>query len=94
LAATARQALDKLPAPPTRSDARPLAGSRPVYLDSAERPVECAVHRREMLQPGDRITGPAVIHEYASTTLLFPGDVAVVAESADLIVHLGGQPCP
>jgi len=34
-----------------------------------------------------------VIHEYASTTLLFPQDTAHVAESGDLIVTLGGQPC-
>ena len=35
--------------------------------------------------------GPAVIEEYASTTLLFPLDVARVAESAELIITLGGK---
>jgi N-methylhydantoinase A len=69
------------------------ATSRPVYLDAAEAPIDCAVYQRASLRPGDRIDGPAVIHEYASTTLLFPGDVAQVTESAELIVHLGGAEC-
>ena len=71
-----------------------LAASRPVYLDSADAPLDCPVYQRESLEPGDRIQGPAVVHEYASTTLLFPGDVALVAESAELIVTLGGPGCP
>jgi N-methylhydantoinase A len=77
--------------PGVRPGVRPTL--RPVYFDSADAPFDCAVYQRESLAPGDRIEGPAVIHEYASTTLLFPGDVARVAESAELIVHLGGTEC-
>ncbi len=66
--------------------------TRPVYLDSAEAPVDCAVYQRESLEPGGRIEGPADIHEYASTTLLFPGDVAQVAESAGTNCP-PGRPC-
>ena len=93
LVATACRALDRLPAPPPPRNARAPRASRPVYLDSAENPVNCAVFQREALRPGKSIPGPAVIHEYASTTLLFPDDTARVAESGDLIITLGGLPC-
>jgi N-methylhydantoinase A len=91
LVATVRRGLDRLPAPSESRASRPTVASRPVYLDSADAPVDCTVYQRESLEPGNRIEGPAVIHEYASTTLLFPGDVTQVAESAELIVHLGGH---
>jgi N-methylhydantoinase A len=93
LVATVRRGIDRLPATPGSRGVRSPTTSRPVYLDSADAPIDCAVYQRESLAPGDRIEGPAVVHEYASTTLLFPGDVAHVAESAELIVHLGGTEC-
>jgi len=94
LVATVRRGLDRWPAPPRSRGARSPVASRPVYLDSAAAPLDCPVYRRESLEPGVRIEGPAVVHEYASTTLLFPGDLAQVAESAELIVTLGGPGCP
>jgi N-methylhydantoinase A len=61
-------------------------GTRAVYLDSAVQPTACAVYRRERLAPDMTIEGPAVIEEYASTTVLFPGDRLRVAPTGELIV--------
>ncbi|MDE3074351.1 MAG: hydantoinase/oxoprolinase family protein [Chloroflexota bacterium] len=72
------------------SAADPLAGHRQVYLDDPRQPVSCPIYDRDLLAAGREISGPAIIEEYASTTLLFPGDRAVAAESGDLIIHVGG----
>jgi N-methylhydantoinase A len=50
-------------------DAR--AGERPVYFDRVWR--ETPIYARERLRPGDRISGPALVIEYSSTTVLPPG---------------------
>jgi N-methylhydantoinase A len=61
-------------------------GTRAIYLDSAAQPTTCAVYARERLAPEMTIEGPAVIEEYASTTVLFPGDRLRVAPTGELIV--------
>jgi N-methylhydantoinase A/oxoprolinase/acetone carboxylase beta subunit len=35
------------------------------------------------------LDGPAVVQEYASTTLIFPGDRLEVAATGELLIHLG-----
>jgi N-methylhydantoinase A/oxoprolinase/acetone carboxylase beta subunit len=40
------------------------------------------------LKPGQVIAGPAVIEEYASTTILHPGDSAVFHVDGCLVVTL------
>jgi N-methylhydantoinase A len=65
-------------------------GSRPIYLDDAARPVEGAVYRRELLAPGVRIGGPCVVEEYASTTVLFEGDTAELADTGELVIEVAG----
>lgn len=78
--------------PPIDADGRgiPKKGNRMVYLDNAQRAVECPIYNREQLEPGYEITGPAVIQEYASTTVLFPGDSASVAPAGELVIVLRG----
>jgi N-methylhydantoinase A len=56
----------------------------------ADAPIACPVHEREHLPAGTMIAGPAVVQEYASTTLVFPGDRLEVAETGELVVRLGG----
>lgn len=51
-------------------------GSRKVYFDRAF--VDTPVYSRDRLGPGSVVRGPAVISEYASTIIVFPGDVARV----------------
>jgi N-methylhydantoinase A len=63
-----------------------LIGRRSVWFADPNAPVECAVYARDRLRVGDVVTGPAVIEEHSSTTLLWPGDEARVAEGEELVV--------
>jgi N-methylhydantoinase A len=67
----------------------PEANTRPVWFEAGDAPIECPVHQRERLAAGTELVGPAVVQEYASTTLLFPGDRLRVAETGELLIHLG-----
>jgi len=79
-----------LPHIPTRRDLQPSAEaqrpSRTVIHD--DEPVECAVFDRPKLLAGNHITGPAVIEEPASSTLLRSGDLALVSEWGHLLLQL------
>ena len=69
-----------------RSTVEARVGVRQIHLDDAARATACTVYRREKLTPAAEIEGPAVIEEYASTTVLFPGDKLRVADTGELIV--------
>ncbi len=69
-------------------DVTPKAGAaRPVWFD-ADAPIPTPVFERAGLAPGARLTGPAVIEQLDSTTLLFPGDRCRVDPHLNLIVEL------
>ena len=61
--------------------------TRPVWFE-ADAPIDCPVHRREHLPAGARLTGPAIVEEYASTTLVGPGDRLEVTPTGELVVTL------
>jgi N-methylhydantoinase A len=85
LAAVASRELQDLPmAPPSANLPQPVRVRR-VFLETA---TDCPVYVRDQLAAGARIAGPAIIQEYASTTILFPGDQAEVRPTGELIVHL------
>jgi N-methylhydantoinase A len=86
LSATAPPALHTLRAPPQCSGPA-LSGRRAVIFNGDA--IDCPLYRRESLAPGERIDGPAVIQEYASTTLLFPQDRAQVTLTRELLIHVG-----
>ena len=69
-----------------RSTVEARVGVRQIHLDDAAHATACTVYRREKLTPAAEIEGPAVIEEYASTTVLFPGDKLRVADTGELIV--------
>jgi N-methylhydantoinase A len=48
-------------------------------------------YRRDALTAGNRIKGPALIEEYASTTVLMPGDVMEVDMLGNLVIAVGGR---
>lgn len=62
---------------------------RPVWFDEAG-PVRCAIYRREQLSAGTELTGPAIIEDPDSTTVIFAGDTVRADESGVLIITLGG----
>jgi N-methylhydantoinase A len=61
--------------------------SRPVYFN-ADEARNTPVFRRSALQPGTAIEGPAVIEEKTSTTVLYPGQRAVVDAYLNIEVEI------
>jgi N-methylhydantoinase A len=81
-----RPALPKLEA---RGGAKPARKSvRPVYFDGAFR--DTPVYDRAVLPPGFRLDGPAVVEEFGSTTVVFPGQTLEVDPHGILIVRPAG----
>ncbi|TMK16032.1 MAG: hydantoinase/oxoprolinase family protein, partial [Alphaproteobacteria bacterium] len=71
-----------------RGGAKP-ARTRAVYLAEAHKASPCPVYQRETLGAGDKITGPALIQEHGTTTVLFASDALTVAPSGELIITVG-----
>jgi N-methylhydantoinase A len=87
--------------PIRRPDSRPLAardagpgragtGTRPVCFDGW---MQTPIYSRAELAAGDRITGPAVIEEFGSTTPIHPGFAAQADAFGNIIVTRSG-PAP
>src|SRR5262249_13577921 len=62
---------------------------RPVVLDDPERAVEARILWRPALAAGAEISGPAVIEEPNSTTLIGAGDHARIDNSGHIVITLG-----
>ena len=64
-----------------------ITGEREVVFRS-DKPVTCPVFNRNDLSAGQILTGPAVIDQLDATTLLYPGDIGTVDETATLLITL------
>jgi N-methylhydantoinase A len=64
------------------------AGRRPVYFDGKFRPTP--IYVRSALLAGNRIAGPALVEEHASTTVLLPGDRLEVDAYGNLVIAVAG----
>jgi N-methylhydantoinase A len=70
-----------------------FTGKRKVYFAAdgkAGHLVDTPTWRRAELRAGNRIAGPALVEEHASTTVLSPGDVMTVDEYGNLVIAVGG----
>ena len=67
---------------PVAVDTRPVAFRGHGYLQTP-------VYRRETLPAGFSFTGPAIVEEPDSTTVIYPGDTCNVREDGILDVELG-----
>jgi N-methylhydantoinase A len=65
-----------------------FAGRRKVWFNA--RFHNAATYRRAELLSGNRIGGPALIEEHASTTVLMPGDRMTVDDYGNLIIRVAG----
>ena len=63
-----------------------FASSRKAYFTELGGYIECKVVDRYALRPGDRIEGPAIVEEREATTVVLPGDVALVRPTGNLIL--------
>jgi N-methylhydantoinase A len=65
-----------------------FAGKRKVFFDGRFR--DAPTYRRAELLEGNRIAGPALIEEHASTTVLMPGDRMSVDAWGNLVIAVAG----
>jgi len=68
-------------------DAAAFRGKRPVYFASAGF-VDTPTYDRAALKAGNKIEGPALIEEHASTTVAHPGDKVEVDAFGDLVISV------
>ena len=64
---------------------------RKAYFPEAGGFVDARVIDRYTMQPGQRFTGPAMIEERESTTIVLPGDVAHVTRTGHLMVEINAE---
>jgi N-methylhydantoinase A len=68
------------------------SGDREVYLTELGRFRQVPIFGRPHLRAGNRIDGPAIVEEHASTTVLMPGDTLHVDAFGNLDIQVGGMP--
>ena len=78
---TAKPELKKIP---DRSAARPIA-TRPVFFASGF--VDTPIYRRVDLAARQRMEGPLVVEEPASTTVVLPGQLLEVGEYGEMVIR-------
>ena len=64
---------------------------RPVYFAEAGDYVDCPIYDRYALAAGAAFTGPAVVEEFDSTTVVHPGFGVTVDDVGNLIIEREGQ---
>ena len=87
----------RMPKPPLERvemgghDPSPAAqrGTRAVHFPDRIEPRATSVYSRDALLAGNRIAGPAIIEEHASTTVVFPGDTLTVDAFGNLVIEIG-----
>ena len=77
-----------LPKYEPKTSGNALKGTRQAYFPERGGFIDCPVYDRYRLGPGMELSGPAVIEERESTTVLPPGCVARVDEYATLLVKV------
>ncbi|MGG5818562.1 hydantoinase/oxoprolinase family protein [Falsiroseomonas sp. HW251] len=69
-------------------DAEALVRRKQAYFG---RLMDTPVYTRDRLKAGNRISGPALIEEHASTTVLQPGDALEVDAAGNLLIAIGSD---
>lgn len=77
----------RLPRAGTKTQA---AHARPVYIGNAGGWVDGRIYYRDGLEAGFSATGPAVIEEYGSTTVVWPGDRFQIGDLHEIRIQCAG----
>jgi N-methylhydantoinase A len=80
-----------LPALARAPRAEPLdarVGERSAYFDEVGDFVVTPIYRRERLLAGHRLDGPAIVEQMDSTTVILPGQQALVDDNANLLIEV------
>jgi N-methylhydantoinase A len=80
-----RPQIERLPRAATQPHA---PRTRPVYFASAGGLLDTAVHDRYALPAGFRGAGPAVLEEYGSTTIVWPGDTFAIGAMGEIRIEV------
>jgi N-methylhydantoinase A len=67
----------------------PKGGSRPVYFEGKFR--DTPVYERAALGAGAQLAGPAIVEEFGSTTVVFPGQRLSVDAHGILVISAAGK---
>lgn len=68
-----------------------VVGTRETCFDPADGYVPVPVYDRSRLAPGNRISGPAIVEQMDTTTVLLPGDECTVDTLRNLVIRTGEQ---
>ncbi|HEX7787234.1 MAG TPA: hydantoinase/oxoprolinase family protein, partial [Methylomirabilota bacterium] len=71
--------------------APPRKTTRKAYFPEAVDYIDTAVYDRDALAPGSRFTGPAIVEERESTTVVGPGATVTVDAHRSLILTPSAQ---
>ena len=63
-----------------------LTGTRSVHFEKVRDFVECSIYERSKLLAGNRLSGPAVIEQYDTNTMVHPGQTLVVDSLGNLVI--------
>ena len=80
-------ALPPRPLAPGPSPEAARAGERPVYFDEPGGFAPTPIYRRERLLAGHELTGPAIVEQMDSTTVVLPGQRARVVAHGHLLIR-------
>jgi len=70
-----------------RNIAEAKTGGREIYFGREHGILNCQIYARDLLEPGHRIAGPAVIEQLDTTTVIQPEQQATVDEYRNLIIR-------
>jgi N-methylhydantoinase A len=66
----------------------PVVGSQRIHVDGEW--LDCPLYERSCLSVGAQISGPCIIAQHDTTTVLLPNDTATVHPSGTIIIKIGG----
>ena len=64
---------------------------RPVYFEESGGFVDTAVYDRDALGPGAKLTGPAIVEQIDTTTVVLPGQSVSVDDFGNLLISTGSE---
>lgn len=75
-----------------RAAAKPQAAQkRKIYIGNAGGWLDAQIYHRDALEPGFKGAGPAVIEEYGSTTVVWPGDRFEIGALHEIRIHCSAK---
>ncbi|OJU81314.1 MAG: methylhydantoinase [Solirubrobacterales bacterium 70-9] len=66
-----------------------VVGTRATCFVPADGYISVPVYDRSLLKPGNQISGPAIVEQMDTTTILLPGDTCRVDTLRNLVIHTG-----